>query len=684
MKTTVFLADLRHNYGGVMSIDTMPLSVGFMKAVMDKEFSENEVESQIYAYPDILLDAIKINPPDVLMVSNYLWNEELSFFFLRKVKQYNSAILTVMGGPNLSREPERQIQNFAERPELDLYVTGEGDFLATEIIRLFRSVGHSIQALGHFDIEGSIYRRDNEIIRTEMVARRRAIDDIASPYMSGVLDEFFDGKLAPFIETNRGCPFKCTFCVQGTDFYNKVNHFKVDRVRDEILYIGQRLNKLCPEMGTLRISDPNFGMYDRDVAISESIGLAQKRYGWPTFIDATTGKNKPERIIECVEKVNGALVLYQAVQSLDEVVLRNINRSNIKLEAYEKLVVHIKGRGLRSNSDLILCLPGETLESHLKGLHSLIDAGIDQAHCFQAMMLRGSDLETMAMRDKYQFMTRFRVVAKSYGIYDDEKVFDVEEIIVGTDTLPYEDYITCRKHHLTFSIYWNDSWFYDIVQFVEKLGVKPSEWLVEMLNAMERDEGNIKALLDEFVEETENELFTSREAVTEFYKNEENFQLLRKGKIGDNLLYKYRANASFLIWKEICECSMSTTLRLLKERGLVKGFLDFDEFWSNLTRFTKVKHADGNTFEALANPVNVDLTYDINQWILDDYPVDISQYRLSSPETFVFQLSEEGAREMESAFKVWSGELVGLSKLVVRIRVTSQTRSCTKGIMLTV
>ncbi len=677
MKTTVYLADLRHNFG-VMSIDTMPLSVGYMKAVLDSEFTRNEVASRIFAYPDVLLDAIKTDPPDVLMVSNYLWNEELGHFFLRKAREYNPKALTVMGGPNISCEAERQIQYVFDHPELDVYVVGEGDFLAAEIVRLFRESEHSVESLGQRIIPSSVYRRNGEIVRNETQPRRKSIEDIPSPYLTGILDEFFDGKLAPFIETNRGCPFQCTYCVQGTEFYNKVNHFKVERVRSEVGYIGKRLSMSCPEMGTLRIADPNFGMYERDVEISEAIGCAQRDYGWPTFIDATTGKNKPERIIECVEKVNGALVLYQAVQSLDEEVLRNINRSNIKLDAYQKMVIHVKGRGLRSNSDLILGLPGETMDSHLRGLHDLIDAGTDQAHCFQAMMLRGSELETLAVRERFKFMTRYRVVAKSYGIYGGEKVFDVEEIIVATDTLSFDDYLNCRKHHLAFSIFWNDSWFYDTVQFIQKLGIKPSEWLVAMLDAMDHAGGNIKQLLDEFVEETINELFPSKEAVISFYNDENNFELLRQGRIGDNLLYKYRAKASFLLWKELCPCAMGATFNLIKARGIVDQLPYLAEFWHDLSCYTQAKHADGNSFEELSKEISVELNYDLNQWVLDGYPLNFKDYRLAASEIFLFTLSDEGAREMSSAFKVWSGELVGLTKLVVRIRVASQIRQSSK------
>ena len=59
----------------------------------------------------------------------------------------------------------------------------------------------------------------------ETKPRHKEVEDIPSPWLTGIQDEFFDGKLAPMIETNRGCPFTCTFCVQGTKWYTKVHNF---------------------------------------------------------------------------------------------------------------------------------------------------------------------------------------------------------------------------------------------------------------------------------------------------------------------------------------------------------------------------------------------------------------------------------------------------------------------------
>ncbi|MBI2800513.1 MAG: radical SAM protein [Gammaproteobacteria bacterium] len=658
-------------------MDAMPLGVGYIKAVMDEKFAARDVQVRIFAYPDVLLQAIEARPPHVLMVGNYMWNESLGHFFLRRVKKYNPDVLAIMGGPNISKEPVRQLEYVATHPEIDLYIHGEADFTAAEIVDAFVDSGRSIARLMERELPSSVYRRNGELVRSETRARLRSLDDIVSPYLSGAMDEFFDGRLAPMLETNRGCPFKCKFCVQGTEFYNKVTHFDLERLRAEIEYIARTIHERSPEMGTLRIADPNFGMYSRDVAIAEMIGQMQKRYGWPTFIDATTGKNKPERIIECLEKVNGALVLYQAVQSLDDEVLRNIDRSNIKLDAYQKIMVHVRGRGLRSNSDLILGLPGETKKSHLRGLYQLIDAGTDQAHCFQAMVLKGSDLETVEVRERYQFLTRFRVLPKNYGIYGGEKVFDIEEIIVGSDTLPFDDYVECRKHHMTFSVFWNDSWFADVVAFAAEMDIKPSKWLQEMLRALETATSDpIRELLDGFVGETVGELFETRESCEAFYAHPDNFERLGRAEIGDNLMYKYRAKASFFVWKAICAAALEATRQLVLAAGAAERYPDFNQLWNDFHSYVECKHASGDSLDEVLRPVSTTLNFDIPRWIADGFPHETSNYRNGKRRAMTFRLSEEGARELESAFRVWSSGLAGLTKLVTRIRVTSQIRTC--------
>jgi len=667
MTTSVFMADPRHNYSGVMANDCMPIGVGYLKAVMDRDLPE--VDSRIFAYPDHILREIEGNPPDVLMLSNYMWCEQLSFGIARAMKQLRPETLVVMGGPNIMLEDERKLDYVRQHPEIDVYVLGEGDFLATSIAQAFLDAGKSIEKMRQRELPSSLHNKGGgEIEITPMRARARGLDEIPSPWLTGVMDPFFDGKLAPLLETNRGCPFTCTFCVQGTRWYSKVHYFDQDRLCEEIDYIAKAIDRLSPGMGTLRIADSNYGMYKRDTELSRAIGVAQRDYGWPTFIDATTGKNKPERIIESLEEVNGALVLYQAAQSLDDEVLKNVKRQTIKKDAYDEIMIHVRGRGLRSLSDLILGLPGESLDTHVRAIHELIDAGTHEMHNFQSMMLKGSELEKLESRLKYDFTTRFRVLPKNFGVYGGEKLFDVDEIIVATDSLPFEHYVEARIYHVATSLLWNNSWFEALVRFSNAWGLKSSAWLDAMVQGIKNDTGPMGDLLDLFVTQTKNELFETEEACHEFYARDENFERLKTGEIGDNLMYGYRARASFFLWRELCEFALSTTRKLLDDAQVPAQIAHFDAFWADLSAYIELTHAHGSTLQELLSTRSAVLDYDIAAWLQAGAPGDPSPFRNDVPRQAEFALPVDARKELEDGIGVWTMSQIGLSKGIVRMR----------------
>lgn len=677
MAVKVYLGDLRYNYSGILANDCMPLGVAYMKAVLDREDPGREITSKLFVYPSDLAEALERDPPDVLMLSNYVWNEALSHHFFKTAKEAKPGILTVMGGPNIPLEAARQADYVARHPYLDVYVLGEGDFLANTVVRTFMDVGLSIEHLRSRDLPSSAFRNaDGEAVVNPVRPRYREVEDVPSPWLTGIQDEFFDGKLAPMIETNRGCPFTCTFCVQGTSFYTKVHNFSIDRIKEEIHYIARRIKQRSPRMGTLRIADSNYGMFERDVEISSYIGQMQRDYGWPTFIDATTGKNRPDRIIKSVEQVSGALVLYQAVQSLDEDVLRNVKRQTIKLDAYKALEVHMRGRGLRSNSDLILGLPGESLKSHLRGLHTLLDTNIHQMHNFQAMMLKGSEMETIECRDLFKFDTRFRVLPKNFGLYNGQKVFDVEEIIVATDTLPFDDYVTARKWHLISSVMWNDGWFEPLVRLARKYGVRNSEWWSHMLPAMEHGGEAIREFMAGFVSETVGELFPTRDACIEFYSRDENFRRLQRGEVGDNLMYRYRAIASFHAWDAVCATAFEATRGILENLAGAPAIHHSDIFWQDFETYVRFRHASGRDRVEILSEARAVLNYDFSRWLSEPELGNPDDFRLAEPTEFVFRLSGDSRAELESSLATWTTDIKGLSKLVTRIRTEAQIRDC--------
>jgi len=675
-KLKVLLADLRHIRDGVLFADTIPLGIGYMKAVIDRDLSET-VDCEIFAYPDAFREAIINSSPDVVMVTNYMWNEALSLWYLNFVKKINPNILTVMGGPNISIEENRQKEFMKKNPQIDIYVLGEGDFLAKDIVELFMKYDHNIEALKKSgELTSCVYAEDGNFVVKGAAQRVRKLDEIPSPWLTGIMDKFFDDKLSPLYETNRGCPFTCTFCVQGTKFYNKVTLFGIERVRDELFYIAKKIQSDSPNVKILRIADPNFGMYERDIEISKYMGETQKLYEYPTFIDATTGKNKPERIIKAMEQVSGALIMWQSVQSLDDTVLTNVKRENIKLSTYNEINVYLKGRGLRSQADLILCLPGETLESHTKALEGLTNSGVLRFNNFQAMILKGSEMETVEAREKFGFQTKFRLIQKNFSIHKEEKVFESEEIIVSTETFSFENYIVARKYHLVINLFLNELRFEKLLKFFDKLYIPRWLWIQQLFEMVESS-SFIKSIFKRFEEDTKNELFNSIEELELFYSIPENYSKLEQGEIGDNVIHKYRVISNYFNWEEICDFAYRAAYLLIKrERQDIFSEEGFNAFWGNLKKYQFHSSAHGRNKEEILCESVATFEYDIKSWFEDDMSVNFKDYKKSKEIVYKFYLPVAYQRSLAASLNRWSTNLVGMSLMIRKIKQHWLEKEC--------
>ena len=99
---------------------------------------------------------------------------------------------------------------------------------------------------------------------------------------------------AATLETNRGCPFTCTFCVQGTKYYSKIHNFSVDRIKEEITYIARRIKAHSPNMGTLRIADSSVAGPHPDAtdvaAFTSALATLGDKYDF-VVVDTPSGEN---------------------------------------------------------------------------------------------------------------------------------------------------------------------------------------------------------------------------------------------------------------------------------------------------------------------------------------------------------------------------------------------------------
>ena len=130
----VYLADLCY----LNDWDTnhpVPLNVGYVGAYLKARRPGDEVA--LFKDPRQLLSALATRPPDVLALSHYDWNANLNLPVLARAKAIKPDVVTVMGGPNFHAADEQwTTEFFANRPDLDAYITGEGEQSFQQVVEL--------------------------------------------------------------------------------------------------------------------------------------------------------------------------------------------------------------------------------------------------------------------------------------------------------------------------------------------------------------------------------------------------------------------------------------------------------------------------------------------------------------------------------------------------------------------
>ena len=124
-KLRIFLGDITHDTIVLVS-DTIPINIGFIASYIKKIYGDR-VDITLFKYADDIIKEIKSNPPDVIGLSNYSWNSNLSEFLISLAKKHNPNIVTVQGGTNFPHDEETQKEFLSERPATDIFTILEGE-----------------------------------------------------------------------------------------------------------------------------------------------------------------------------------------------------------------------------------------------------------------------------------------------------------------------------------------------------------------------------------------------------------------------------------------------------------------------------------------------------------------------------------------------------------------------------
>ncbi|MEI6200662.1 MAG: cobalamin-dependent protein [Enhydrobacter sp.] len=437
----VGLVQINNSFSGQ---NYLPYSIALLQTYVQK-FSPNPARYEFMTplYKRIrIADAVEqLKDADIIGFSTYVWNGRISLEIARRLKEIKPGIIIMFGGPHVPDQPEDFMR--ANR-QIDLAVHNEGEITFLKLLESYpdRASWASLPGVSMVKPDGSFVRNPNS-------DRVRDLDEIPSPFLEGAFDSIM--KANPneswigLWETNRGCPFRCTFCDWGSATAAKVTKFGDERLFAEVDWFAEK------KIEYIFCCDANFGIQKRDVDIANHVAKIKKETGYPVALSVQNTKNATERAY-LTQKILSDAGLNKGValsmQSVDMPTLEAIKRDNISLNTYMELQRRFTRDKVETYSDLILGLPGETYESFVKGVDLLMENGQHNRIQFNnCSILPNAEMGNPEYQKKYGMVTVESKIINIHGerVELDDDVPEVQELIIATASTPLADWRKTRN-----------------------------------------------------------------------------------------------------------------------------------------------------------------------------------------------------------------------------------------------
>lgn len=378
----------------------LPLAIGMLwaEAARHKDLMAKwKLDKIIYLNDFTETDVESLASCDMVCFSTYAWNVEYHIDTARQIKQINPHCYTVAGGPNFSARHRDFWQNHKEI--FDLVILGEGELSFVDLLRAWPDQNAILSVPGAWTDQIADPTEADRISDTE---------SLQSPFLIGFYDHMVRqiqdrGYYAQaVIQTNRGCPYHCAFCEEGSDYHNKLFVMHMDRIMAEIEWCGQN------RIEFLTLADDNFGILSRDIDIMQKLCETKQKYGYPKILDATYAKNNPKNIqcmIEMDLKNHTQLIrsITMALQSENQQTLTAINRFNLKKTKQQDFLKFLKTNNVPCYAELIWPLPFENYTTLCTGIDNILEQGIDTWIGMYPLELQPSANLYHDFKDHYQF-----------------------------------------------------------------------------------------------------------------------------------------------------------------------------------------------------------------------------------------------------------------------------------------
>ena len=625
----VYLSDLA-NHLVEMDNKSVPIGVGFIGAYCRKRFA-GKVDVRVFRTYDAFREAVLEDPPEIAGFGSYDWNFNLTLNAAKFVKKNNPDCYIVMGGANAEINPNDNGVFLSHHPQIDSVVYGDGEYPFADLIdKLFehRHRAGLVEAIKKIPIDGVRSLVDGKIVMGCPTNIVRDLDDIPSPYLTGLFDDLLQNPdLMPIMQNVRGCPYLCKFCVSGSQS-GKVRHFSYDRLVAEIDYLRENAKH-----SFLRLSDDNFGIIEHDVELGAYIRKSYDEYGYPVGLKAYSAKRLSERTRRLALILKPLMLMCISLQTTTPEVLKKTKRTSAtETEAFENLA-YARKNGIATATELIFGLPGETLNSMKDVINTTMAMRFDSIGMNVLWLLPGSELYRPELREEHGYRGKFMFAENAITIAEEFTSIEFDEIAVESKYYSHEDW----KRFLAYEFLLKMSYYYGYAR----------EMLIHALN------GGIPTtdIFDELLDNPE-----TYSTVTEITA-----RFIEKYTGG---MYDSIEELSLYVEKSITEADgdRETIVSLCKQRMLysfiIEAFFDDEDsaflgdFHRAIVKLYHGKERDSfvriaeelfslskkmivNPSKPFVSQIAVESCYDVPSWIRDGYEKPLWDYGLQEDRRFV-------------------------------------------------
>lgn len=420
------------------------LAIRYLKAFAAPEFN---IQLKEYTIKDpamnIVSDLYQQNPK-IIGFSCYIWNIEETIKVVNMLKKIDPSIKIVLGGPEVTYDTVEWMEKL---PSVDFIIMGEGE-------HSFKQLLTELNGSGEYNNVYGVAYRENGKVRVTPQMNKLDLKELPSPYRFPE-DAAHLGKRVTYIETSRGCPFNCQFCLSSIEV--GVRYFDREKIKDDIRYLMANGAK------TIKFVDRTFNI-SRSYAMEMFRFLIDEHLPGTVFqFEITADIMRPE-VIEFLnnEAPKGLFRFEIGVQSTNdytnELVMRKQN-----FEKLTRTVTMVKDGGkIDQHLDLIAGLPEEDYSSFRKTFNDVFELRPEELQLGFLKMLRGTGLRLRAADHEY--------------IYMDQSPYE----ILGNNVLPFNDILRIKQVEDVLEKYWNDHRMNHTVEYlVTKVFPSPFDFFQE-------------------------------------------------------------------------------------------------------------------------------------------------------------------------------------------------------------